>query len=576
MDEPIVYLFKYMWRFSPSKPKVVLYMALSLCSQVFTFLEPIIIAWLLNTLQTEGLVVQKLLGILSIILLLELLSWAFHLPARILEERNAFHVRANFKDYLLKGTLDLPPAWHTAHHSGDTIDRIERASTGLYEYARTTFFTIEISVLLVASYIALSIYNIHSVYIVLFLTVLGISMVVKYDKILRKQYGQLFEFQNKVAAKVFDSISNITTVLVLKLEKLIRREVWEAMMNPFALDKKRVRTMETKWFIVFLVSSLMIVFVMGSSIVSHAMSGEVLLVGNLFALYGYLSRIKMSFIRFSFTYGEIVQRKSAVENVEPIMREFREKETAASIPMKIWKELRIEHLSFSYHGDEGNLHLRDVNLTIKRGEKVALVGESGGGKTTFLKLLRGLYKPRKLQVSLDGNQLPQGFKSIEDHISLVPQEPELFATTVKENITLGISYPWKKVIEYSKMARFHAVAERLPHKYESAINERGVNLSGGERQRLALVRGLLASEGREIIMMDEPTSSVDAENERAIFDKMFKKFNKATIIATVHRLHLLDKFNRIFFFSKGKIVATGTLDEVLKNPQFKRLYKKAR
>jgi len=186
-----------------------------------------------------------------------------------------------------------------------------------------------------------------------------------------------------------------------------------------------------------------------------------------------------------------------------------------------------------------------------------------------------LYNPQKVKVSLDNTLLPHQFKSISPYITLIPQEPELFNSTIKHNITVGVSHSDKNVIKHCELARFAEVVNRLPKGLKSVINEKGVNLSGGEKQRLALARGLLACHGKPIILLDEPTSSVDGKNERAIYNNIFQEFPEATLVSSIHRLHLLELFDTIIMFDKGKIVANGTLAVLLRtSAQFKAYWKK--
>jgi ABC-type multidrug transport system fused ATPase/permease subunit len=186
--------------------------------------------------------------------------------------------------------------------------------------------------------------------------------------------------------------------------------------------------------------------------------------------------------------------------------------------------------------------------------------------------MRELYRPKTIRLSLDNRMLAEGFAEISEDVSLIPQEPELFNTTIFENITMGTDVALDKVVKYTDMACFTDIAQRLPNKFESSISEKGVNLSGGEKQRLALARGLLASEGKSIILLDEPTSSVDVVNELKILQNILREFHNKTIISSVHRLHLLVFFNKIVYFRAGRIVAQGTLPEVLENRQFRKVW----
>ena len=251
--------------------------------------------------------------------------------------------------------------------------------------------------------------------------------------------------------------------------------------------------------------------------------------------------------------------------------DFEDLKKVKSVSMKDWKVLSIKNLNFSYHEEERDLHLENISMDIHRGEKIALIGESGSGKTTFMKLVRDLYPINSGKILLDGKYLRKEFKEISKSISLIPQDPEIFSTTIKENITLGVGKSMDSVKKYTDMAVFTDVAESLPKKFNSSIVEKGVNLSGGQKQRLALARGLMASENKEIVLMDESTSSVDTRNELMIYHNIFNEFKEKTVIASIHRLHLLNMFDKIYYFDNGKLACSGDLDELLKKSKSFRL-----
>jgi ABC-type multidrug transport system fused ATPase/permease subunit len=200
---------------------------------------------------------------------------------------------------------------------------------------------------------------------------------------------------------------------------------------------------------------------------------------------------------------------------------------------------------------------------------VALIGETGSGKTTFLKIVRDLYHPQESTLMVDGQMVPNGFEGISRAITLVQQNPEIFARTIWENVTMGAEYDKDFVLQFTDMACFTDVVECLPKGFESSIKEKGVNLSGGQQQRLALSRGLLACHDKDIVLLDEPTSSLDTITGIAIYQNIFRGFKEKTIISTVHQLQLLPFFDRICIFDNGQIIAFGTLTELLTScPKF--------
>ena len=242
---------------------------------------------------------------------------------------------------------------------------------------------------------------------------------------------------------------------------------------------------------------------------------------------------------------------------------------------KNWREIRIEGLNFSYDGNGDKAHLDNVSITLKRGEKIALVGETGSGKTTLLKVMRGLHSPEKMKLFVDGNLIATGFDGICDAIALVPQDPEIFTSTIWENITMKVDYEHTEVLKATDMAHFTSVGNALPQKFESKVNEKGVNLSGGQRQRLALARGVLAGMHKDILLLDEPTSSLDLATEQDVYRNILSMAENKTVVSTIHRLHLLPYFDTVYMFKDGKVVCSGHVHQLLRNcPEFQELWSK--
>jgi len=580
-NNSILYLFSKLWIYSKGNRKwLITYFLMFLIGNLFFVLEPLAIGRVFNIIQESGVDSDnfyKILLFLGVFVLLRLAFYLFYGPARIIENKNAFIVRANYKMHLLRGVMGLSSAWHTDHHSGDTIDRIEKGTNGLFDFAEGSFLIIGQSVILIGSYIAMLFYNIHASYIILLLIIVNVWIIKFYDKKLIPQWRDLNRAENKIAEKIYDVISNITTVIILRIEKLLSKSIMERVMSPLDLYVSSSKRNEAKWFLVSMVNVIGVFLVLGSHIYFSLQSNALILAGTLFILFGYVDRINNVFFEFAYLYGRMVRIKTKIRNSEELTEEFRSKEKIEQINLrKGWSVLEIKNLSFSYHNEEGaDLHLDSINFKIKKGEKIALVGESGSGKTTTLKIIRELFSPQTEDVYLDGEKLQDGISSISSNISLIPQDPEIFNTTILENITFGIPYPLALVDKYIGLAQLTDVVTRLPKGLDSSIVEKGVNLSGGEKQRLALSRGLLASKNKEIILLDEPTSSVDSYNELKIFQNIFTEFEDKAVIASIHRLHLLGLFDKILFFENGRVTAQGEFNELLeKSPKFREVWEK--
>jgi ABC-type multidrug transport system fused ATPase/permease subunit len=561
---------RQVWRYSKGNRKsVVLFLVLFLFANIIVLLDPLVVAYMLNLIQQEGVTQDNLLsflGFLTLFIALDISFWIFHGPARVIETKNAFLARANYKQYLLSGVMNLPPSWHTDHHSGDTIDKVDKGTRALYSFAEDSFEVIETIVRFFGAYAALVYFNVHSSYIVLLLLLLTGWLIIRFDKVLVSQYKKLNTMENDISAKIYDTISNITTVIILRIEHLVNTSIYKRIMKPWTLFQRNVTINEWKWFLVNMCGVAMLVLVIGSYVTSTVMAGGVVLMGTVYVLYGYISRVQDVFFRFAYQYGDIIRHKADVANAEKLSKEFpealREEETHLDAG---WQQLEIQQLNFSYHSKKGSdLHLDNVSFTVSHGERIAFIGESGSGKTTALKLIRGLYMPESVQIVVDGHVLPRGFQSMSGDIALIPQDPEIFNATIQDNITMGVDHSKEEIQRFTDLARFTSVVEQLPRGLKSSIVEKGVNLSGGQKQRLALARGLMASVDKSIILLDEPTSSVDPKNELSIYESIFAAFPETSIISAVHRLHLLPLFDTIMIFDNGKIVAQGSFDELLK------------
>lgn len=579
-DNPIVYLGLKLWHNSQNKKKVSLYLAMSWISNLIHSCIPLIFALILDELQKNGVTDKNInyLILLSFLFVVRsAITWSLHGPSRMLENDNAFMCRANYKIRFLNGVLGLPLSWHNEHHSGDTNDKLEKGTAGLFSYAENTFRILHIVNSMILSFCILMFFDVFAGFIALAMICITISIIVIFDKKLVLQYKHLNGMENKIAEKILDIIANVNTVVILRIEKLLLKSMATKTMEPRDLFWDINVRQETKWFLVSMCVNIMLFLVIGCYLYRVYYGNITLAFGTFFALYGYTNNVADTFFDFASFYGELLRYKSRVLNAEELASQFKPtKNDCNGNGSYNWKELKADSINFSYHTDGGaDLHLENVSIVARRGEKIALIGSTGSGKTTLLKVIRELYQPQNAIVYIDGKKMPDGFSSISSQISLIPQEPEIFATTILENITMGMEYDRALVQKYTDMACFTEVAEQLPKKFESLITEKGVNLSGGEKQRLALARGLLASENKSIVLLDEPTSSIDVATELTIYRNIFQAFCEKSVISSIHRLHLLPMFDYIYFFSDGKIIASGNLAELLKNSaEFKELWLK--
>ena len=278
--------------------------------------------------------------------------------------------------------------------------------------------------------------------------------------------------------------------------------------------------------------------------------------------------------KLSRLQNSMEQALAAAHHVWEVMDEhatIQEKPGASELPA-LRKEIELRDVSFGYANETRSV-LRDVSLKIPAGTMLALVGQSGGGKSTLTKLLPRFHDPRSGAVLWDGLDLRDAtIASLRKQIALVTQETVLFNDTVRHNIAYGKPEASDKEIEEAALIAFaHDFIRELPDGYDTIVGERGIFLSGGQRQRLAIARAILVN--APVLILDEATSALDAESERLVQRAISNLVRNRTTIVIAHRLSTVRRANMILVMEAGRIIERGTHSELLaRGGQYKKLY----
>ena len=579
---PYISMMRVAWKYAGKERKrYLLIYAMFILSQVSYSLTPLLWGWFINQLQEEGTAVFRSAWIyVGLYLLLHFVDWAFHGRARILERKLAFSLSKNFLDELYHKTVHLPVKWHQDNHSGATINRVRKAYEALKGFFESGFQYFNAFSRFLISFVAMLYFSALFGSIAVLLGGLIVYIILKFDKPFIAALRECNEKEHVVSSTLFDSLSNIITVITLRLQKRVESNLMDRVMDIFPPFKRKIVINEWKWFVVDTCVVLIYFFMMMGYIYQNHVPGELFQIGGLVALMVYVERFSGTFHDVAYLYTQVVQRDTDVQTAQNIIEAYDqlhidENENALR---QGWNNIDISNLSFTHNleeeRDEFKQGLKDVDIKLEKGKKIAFIGESGSGKSTLLALLRGLYPPSDgMSITIDGKQ-HQKLNVISDHITLFPQEPEIFENTIEYNITLGLSYEKEELDSVCKSVYLTEVIEQLPKGLESSIQEKGVNLSGGQKQRLALARGVLAAKQSDIVLLDEPTSSVDPKTEVEIYDQLFNRFKDKVVLSALHRLHLLTKFDYVYVMRRGKIVDQGTFQHLLKHSSiFQELWK---
>jgi ABC-type multidrug transport system fused ATPase/permease subunit len=569
-------LYRVLWRHAAGfRYQVLGFMAMLILAQLVKLLIPYYTGEAINAMQAPGGPDLYQAGWdMTAIFVVCLVGWVFHGPGRALERFTAIKIRERFADSLYAKAVALPLAWHEQHHSGETIQRVEKAGTALFNFSQHQFIYLQNAVSLLGPIIAIFVLSVPTGLAAVAGYALIAVVLVRFDVVMVRLNRAQNRAERRYSAALVDCLGNISTVLTLRLEKATRRLLGEKLAGVFAPMRSGIVMNETKWCVIDILNNGLRCGLAAIYVWLAWRGGGGVLLGSAVMVYQYAQQAGGVVGNMAGNYQDLVGYQTDVCDADPLMDAAADPSSQADIP-GTWRRIGIDALDFTYIGPRGaSPALHAIAFAIERGSRTAIVGESGAGKSTLLRVLTGLYLAQNVRFSIDGRPMP-GLGHLGAIATLVPQDPEIFAGTVGHNITLGLDYTLDEVRRACALSCFQRVVDGLPLGLATDIAERGLNVSGGQKQRLALARGMLAARGSSLIMLDEPTSSLDPETEALVYDNLLAAFPDAAIISSVHRLHLLSRFDRVILMADGRVVAIGTTAELLaREPRFQALWER--
>jgi ATP-binding cassette, subfamily B, bacterial len=471
-------------------------------------------------------------------------------------ERVVADVRAD----VFKHLTGLSPAFYEAVHSGEVMSRLTADTTQVKAAASTTISqALRNLVLLVGAAIMMIVTSPRLSLLVLIAIPLIVLPLVAYGRAVRALSREAQDNLAQASAYASESLSQIRVLQAFTHEKGASSRFAAAVERAFDSAKERTKARAGLTLIaIFLVfaSVVGILWFGAQAVLEGHMTGGRL---SQFVLYAVFAATAMGGL--SEVWGEVSQAAGAAERLNELLAmqsEIKSPARPVPLPEPPRGDIDFDTVSFAYPSRPGTSALHGVSLHVAPGERVAIVGPSGAGKTTIFALLLRFYDPNAGSVSVDGVRVNDAnLAELRSRFAIVPQETALFADTVAANIGYGVGEASRAEIEKAARAAFaHDFIVKLPQGYDTMLGEGGVTLSAGQRQRIAIARAVLRD--APILLLDEATSALDSESETLVQRALDGIMQGRTTLVIAHRLATVMSADRILVFDEGRLVEEGT------------------
>ncbi|WP_245602822.1 ABC transporter ATP-binding protein [Gloeothece verrucosa] len=557
--------FKFAWHYwSGYRYAIVFLLVLLGLQTILQVFIPILTGKLVNsfTNSTDNWIIPAwICGTLASI---KLLSYILRISTIYLWSNATMKVTSKLVAETFNRVQHLSTEWHINNFAGSIIRNINRGTWGFDKFIDTLSMSIYPSILTSIGLICILFRNGVWIGIIGFL---GFIIFFFVTNNLSKNYlVPSFEEVNQVDTKMNGILSD--AIVCNSLIKSFATEEYENQKFNQIVEQWRIKNKKVWWRMETFLSAQSLLFLMlETAIISIAIwlwyqgirtAGDVITILASFQMaQGKMQEISNGISNLKKSITDLKE----IINLEHINAKIVDSESAVNLEIKLGK-IAFKEVSFSYTNQKNTLY-KNLSITINGGQKVALVGHSGSGKSTFIKLLQRLYDVQEGEITIDDQNIRDiTQQSLRKAIAVVPQEPILFHRSIAENISYGKPDATRAEIEEAaRKAYAHDFIINLPEGYDSQVGERGVKLSGGERQRIAIARAFLAD--CPILVLDEATSSLDSVSEALIQKALDSLFIGRTTVIIAHRLSTIKAVDRIFVFSQGNIVEEGTHETLL-------------
>ena len=503
----------------------------------------------------EGMLTRVLIEVALLLSLIVFLEPFLVVKQAAIIEKCMQHIRVKSYNHVRK----LPVSYFDKHHSGDLISRMNKdvESTKSVIQGIEHFITAIIALAFTTPYFIYL--DIRFAGIAVSISILIAIVNLKYVKPMRNKSKEIHKETAVLSEAITENVTGFRVIKLFLLKGFFEskfdnklNDIYGLKMQENILKAKLYSLNALMWWVIqagLAVSG--IYFVINGTMEASVLVGGTMISGNM----------ARNFMRMFSTNTELQKPMAGVDRLIDLFDETTEPERYNITSDNLNSGVYLKNLCFGYIDDVPVLN--DINIDVKVGQVAALVGNSGGGKSTVIKLLMGLYEPECGMMTINEKPIDKyTLNELRDNIAYVPQDAYIYNGTVYENIIYGKNDANKnEVIEACKKANAHEFISLLKDGYETEVGERGIKLSGGQRQRVAIARAILKN--APILLLDEATSSLDSESELLIQDALAKLMVGKTSIVVAHRLSTIENADKIFFIKDGMVKEEGSHEELL-------------
>jgi ABC-type multidrug transport system fused ATPase/permease subunit len=566
-------LYRNVWRHAAgARLALAGSMLLLVASQLVKLAVPWCAAKAIDTLQAGGAdMLRHALAWVAGVLAAYAGSWMLHGPGRVLERTVGMRVRRSLSETLYGRLTAAPLGWHEGHHSSDMQQRAGQATGALYDFAQNQFVYLHSVVNFVGPLVALTLLSHELGFAALAGYVTLACLSTRFDKALMRLSTREMALERRYAAGVSDFLGHMGTVLSLRLQKASAVLLGRRMDAAFEPLGKIISLTEWKWCMVDMASTALTwSLVVGYVWMTAHSVGAGLAIGAVFMVHQYAGQTADVASAMAGQMQGLAHARANFESARPIFDAPVTPEPVA-LPAD-WRRIVVRDVCFRHAKAQPDAPSLGVSeLVLNRGERLALVGGSGSGKSSLMRVLAGLYAAAHIEIEVDGVLQPHAF-DLASLATLIPQEADVFEGSVRENLDFGTGVDAARIDAAVHGSAFGGVLGSLHAGLDFPVAQRGSNLSGGQRQRLCMARGVLAAAHSSVVFLDEPTSALDPVTEADVHQRLGRTFPSACIVASVHRMSLLSYFDRVVLMDAGQLVDTGTVEALrARQPAFARM-----